>query len=361
MSGSNLTTDCGWGCMLRSGQMLLAQGLLVHFLGRNWRYTENPSLYQQSQEAMHRKIISWFGDNHSRSSPFSIHQLVKVGEDTGRKAGDWYGPNAVANLIRKSHLAAKKEVADLDKLSVYVAQNCTIFIQDVMDQCLINDKDVESLPPWHPQAGAPVPGERRTWKSLILLVPLRLGGIKFNPIYGQSLKGLLTLENCLGIIGGRPKHSLYFMGFQEDKLIFLDPHYCQENVDVHEENYSVSSFHCKSPRKMRINKLDPCCCVGFYCATRMDFEQFITNVEPYLIPVGGSYDLNSAAGGQSMSSSLNLANYPMFVFSQGRSADQEESYFQHFYGDKEKNYQEADDRLGLDVDDDLEFEEFVII
>lgn len=361
MSGSNLTTDCGWGCMLRSGQMLLAQGLLVHFLGRSWRYTENPSLYQQSQEAMHRKIISWFGDNHSRSSPFSIHQLVKVGEDTGRKAGDWYGPNAVANLIRKSHLAAKKEVADLDKLSVYVAQNCTIFIQDVMDQCLINDKDVESLPPWHPQAGAPVPGERRTWKSLILLVPLRLGGIKFNPIYGQSLKGLLTLENCLGIIGGRPKHSLYFMGFQEDKLIFLDPHYCQENVDVHEEDFSVSSFHCKSPRKMRINKLDPCCCVGFYCATRMDFEQFITNVEPYLIPVGGSYDLNSAAGGQSMSSSLNLANYPMFVFSQGRSADQEESYFQHFYGDKEKNYQEADDRLGLDVDDDLEFEEFVII
>lgn len=56
--------------------------------------------------------------------------------------------------------------------------------------------------------------QQQNWKSLIILIPLRLGTVKVNPIYSHWLKLLLSSEYCIGIIGGRPKHSLYFVGFQ---------------------------------------------------------------------------------------------------------------------------------------------------
>lgn len=130
MDDSNYTSDCGWGCMIRSGQMLLAQGLMTHFLGRHWRWDANAESLKLNysslsyEDNIHRKIIRWFGDTSSRTSPFSIHTLVGLGKETGKKPGDWYGPGAVAHLLRQAVKIAAQEIADLDGINVYVAQDC---------------------------------------------------------------------------------------------------------------------------------------------------------------------------------------------------------------------------------------------
>ncbi|XP_021915154.1 cysteine protease ATG4D isoform X2 [Zootermopsis nevadensis] len=277
LNGSSFTTDCGWGCMLRSGQMLLAQGLVCHILGRGWRWYDQKltTARQYNEDKCHRKIIKWFGDNPSCNSPFSIHMLVTLGEASGKRVGDWYGPGSVSHLLRQAVELATKENKEFEHLCVYVAQDCAVYIQDIVDLC--------DIPQTKPQAPSQSLHSTCSWRALILLVPVRLGVEKLNSVYGPCLTAVLTLENCIGIIGGRPKHSLYFVGFQDDKLIHLDPHYCQEVVDVWQPNFPLLSFHCRSPRKMNLSRLDPSCCIGFYCRTRDDFYKFMKNVKQVML------------------------------------------------------------------------------
>ncbi|XP_018797159.1 PREDICTED: cysteine protease ATG4D isoform X1 [Bactrocera latifrons] len=379
MNGSSYTSDCGWGCMLRSGQMLLAQGLVCHFLGRSWRYDAETQLHSTFEDNMHKKIIKWFGDSSSKSSPFSIHALVSLGEEMGKRPGDWYGPASVSYLLKQALKMAAQENADFDNITIYVAKDCTIYMQDVEKECRIREPSPQKHVPWQTTRRTELPKSlKQQWKSLILLIPLRLGSEKLNPVYAHCLKLLLSTEYCIGIIGGRPKHSLYFVGFQEDKLIHLDPHYCQEMVDVNQDNFSLQSFHCKSPRKLKTSKMDPSCCIGFYCATKIDFDNFVESVQLYLHPMRCTTGLmdkltsSSHTGGHGEGAQYSEINYPLFTFSRGQCPEEEwytinDSPYKPLQQQVTQMKQEFDlqtnsmSYINAPDDDDEETEEFVLL
>ena len=68
-------------------------------------------------------------------------------------------------------------------------------------------------------------GKAKLWRPMIVLIPLRLGVDKVNSIYVPQLKNVLQCKYSLGIIGGRPKQSYYFVGFQDEQVLYLDPHF----------------------------------------------------------------------------------------------------------------------------------------
>lgn len=102
------TSDTGWGCMIRSGQCLIANALAILELGRgtleakflpinflnillDWRTGNN-----SSQE---RKLISLFADDPE--APFSLHRFVGHGAaQCGKHPGEWFGPSATARCIQ---------------------------------------------------------------------------------------------------------------------------------------------------------------------------------------------------------------------------------------------------------------------
>ncbi|KAK7889919.1 hypothetical protein WMY93_025479 [Mugilogobius chulae] len=351
LPGSSLTSDCGWGCMLRAGQMMLAQALVLHLLGRDWTWSEaltlqpldtetwtasaakrlvasleaslqsspgssqlkpSESLPAQAfgsaeeadahmKEMYHRILVSWFGD--CSSSQLGIHRLVQFGLVMGRQAGDWYGPAVVAHILKK----AVEEAVDpiLSGISAYVSQDCTVYTADVMDSHRASgagpDSEGKSEGP-RPPHDEPSCTDQPDSRAVILLIPVRLGGEKTNPDYINFVKNLLSLDYCLGIIGGKPKQACYIVGFQDDSLIYMDPHYCQSFVDVSTSDFPLQSFHCPSPKKMLFSKMDPSCTVGFYSKSAKDFERISQELTKLLQPSAKE-------------------KYPVFTIIQGHSRD----------------------------------------
>ncbi|EKX53294.1 hypothetical protein GUITHDRAFT_133035 [Guillardia theta CCMP2712] len=113
-----------------------------------------------------------------------------------------------------------------------------------------------------------------SWRPLIVVVPVRLGARSED----QHLSRIDKHLQSLGFIGGRPRHSYYFVGVRGYNAYYLDPHITQPYQSIR-KNINVASFHCAHPGKMSLAHIDPSLALGFYCDDKSDFEDLIRRVE----------------------------------------------------------------------------------
>jgi hypothetical protein len=102
----------------------------------------------------------------------------------------------------------------------------------------------------HSPTQSPRPRKLSTWgdRAVVVLIGIRLGIEGVNPIYYETIKvcdslrlfsrltsimkALYTFPQSVGIAGGRPSSSYYFVGSQADNLFYLDPHHTRATVPL---------------------------------------------------------------------------------------------------------------------------------
>ena len=325
------TTDAGWGCTLRVGQMLLANALSIHFFGRGYRRRDaGPCVPGGDARARdpHDGLLSWFGDHpDANACPFSIHEVYRWGrgelDDAAEKKpggvpgvvpGRWLGPcvtaqamAALTNARRPGGMCAYV-LADEDGTFGGGAPNLdarkvAAFASEKASQLRESRPNGDRSSP--KRTGLRLPGapfdvraedavtsdakEERAkktedWAPTLVLVPLVLGIDRHvNARYVTSVAATLRVKQSLGVLGGTPGSSLYVVGAQDDRLFYLDPHtvfpFAESRNAGRFEIADVSTYACDDALHMDARELDPSMVLGFYCRARGDLDELCLELE----------------------------------------------------------------------------------
>lgn len=169
LASPGFTSDTGFGCMIRSGQCILANALQILRLGRDWRWQAHTT------DSTHCAILSLFADD--ARAPFSVHRFVEHGAAVcGKYPGEWFGPSAAARCIQD--LANKHKEAGLN---VYVSGDGADVYEDKLKQIALDHDG--------------------NWQPTLILVGTRLGIDKITPVYWEALKAALQMKQSIGIAG----------------------------------------------------------------------------------------------------------------------------------------------------------------
>lgn len=246
---AGFSSDSGWGCMIRSGQSLLANAMLVEKLGRGWR--------RGAEEEQEKKLLALFADDPR--APYSIHKFVGHGAVAcGKYPGEWFGPSATARCIQALTNATEP------RLRVYSTGDGP----DVYE-----DNFMKIAKP-----------DGKTFHPTVILVGTRLGIDKITPVYWEALIASLQMPQSIGIAGGRPSSSHYFIGVQGLHFFYLDPHFTRSALPYHENpmDYSadeVDTCHTRKLRRLHIKEMDPSMLIGFLIQSEEDWADWRRGVK----------------------------------------------------------------------------------
>ncbi|KAJ1977393.1 Cysteine protease atg4 [Dimargaris xerosporica] len=289
-----LTSDAGWGCMLRAAQSLVAQAFVLLLLGRDWSVDDH-TLNARAVER-YRRILTLFMDRPDADTPLSLHHMVRRGQTFGMRVGEWFGPHTTCHVLRDLVNGAQPF-----GMRVHLAADGVIY-RDL----LIQTWEPLAMAPTPPLGGTPVAQDGADDSAAepalgptIILVPTRLGIHQINQVYHTFLQYCFTLPQFIGIAGGKPSSAAYFIGLEgHDHLLYLDPHFVRPTAQRAHQSGQVglidltdaATFHCTKPSKIALSQLDPCMMLGFFVRNQVEFDDLARSLHAF-----GAQETNGAS------------------------------------------------------------------
>jgi hypothetical protein len=224
---NGLVSDAGWGCMARTGQMMLCHTL--------------KKIIQNDDE-----ILSMFYDQPE--SAFSIHKITEYGANHHIPVGKWFNPTGIGYTLKD--LVSKSAITN-QSLEVVIGRDGSIFESEIYFELSKN-------------------------KKVLMLIPVMLGLDTINKDCYHSVLKCFELESSVGIVGGKPRQSFYFVGKSNENVFFLDPHIVKPAL--------LSKETCNDRkdddiiRYIDISDLDPCMLLCFFVSSFDEYAAWKNDV-----------------------------------------------------------------------------------
>lgn len=314
-SESYISSDCGWGCMIRASQMIFARGLFQ--LKRAKIKNFNQGFQYNSIRKLREELIYLFIDNSipienilsledydyfikrieqiARKEPqykciqeiippFSIQTICKITNNAGNWTSGIKMVNAfidinklVYNKVKIIH-SSSGFIKELELYKVFceeVHYTCNCDINALVPEstlCLTCSQKISETDIFNYK------GIDYQFKSEgLIFISLRLGLYEIEKEYLKEVQGLFYMRNNIGIIGGKKDRAYYFIGHIDGKFLLLDPHFNQQTIDICNNDftsYMANDIYLIDPKDM-----SPEITVGFCIKSAKDLREFIQDIK----------------------------------------------------------------------------------
>ena len=286
---NNYSSDCGWGCMVRCCQMMLSRAFIKFRLNELIDVQEDKDIELKNVKD---EVIYYFYDKfisihdiHINKSifemyknilkkkinvieiipPYSIYILTLLGNCPNIHTSDH---NMIKTIIKINKTLFNENIAMVHFISSVNKKKIIDNFCEKIDSNL-NDENNNDFLIYNSN-------KYLFKKNGIVFISLRLGLQKIDTSYIEIIPKIFNnLHNNIGFVSGKKKSAYYFIGINDNKLIFADPHF---NQDQEKDEQKFPSYSINELFLMPIKEICSELTLGVTVCSKNELEQFFDDL-----------------------------------------------------------------------------------